>query len=231
MRVGHDLAAIHHGVLLRPLEMHRSGTSPYQYWHEEHVAPTFFGSAPGGPPTSSDARDSNVAMPHGWDDQDEAVVLPWQSYDSAAAAGAIVSNVLEMANWLTLNVNEGCYAGRQLLSQQTMRELHAAQNAYVNDAQFPFAVTDGAMRGAGEYRRIEASPTWTWRRRSASLRISLSCRRAGSGHRKDRTGSRAPAIGSGLKLSLHKAVAMCVLDRLLGVPAQDWSKEFMPGSR
>src|SRR5690606_4924670 len=78
--------------IFAPLKMTRSGTSVYDFWDARHVAPTFIGDAPAGKVTARDARDPNVAMPHTADRDGAPVVLPWRSYDNAAAAGSIVSS-------------------------------------------------------------------------------------------------------------------------------------------
>ena len=51
-------------------------------------------------------------MPHGWDEHGEVAVIPWQSYDNAAAAGAIVSNAADMGNWMTMHLSAGRFGER-----------------------------------------------------------------------------------------------------------------------
>jgi CubicO group peptidase (beta-lactamase class C family) len=116
--------------VLQPLEMSRSGTSAYDFWEPRYVAPTYFGSAAGGQPNLTDARDSNVALPHGLDRNGGVIVFPWQSFDSAAPAGAIVSSAADMAHWLILQLNEGRFEGRELLRKETLRALHTSQNLH-----------------------------------------------------------------------------------------------------
>jgi hypothetical protein len=59
---------------------------------------------------------------------DSVTVIPWQSYDNAASAGSIISNVAEMAQWLRLLLNEGRYGSRDLIKPGTFREMLRAQS-------------------------------------------------------------------------------------------------------
>ncbi|MFQ6113550.1 MAG: serine hydrolase [bacterium] len=68
----------------------------------------------------------NVATPH------EVVggkLLPieYDNVDNVAPAGAVNSNVVEMAQWMRLNLNQGVYNGKQILSQQIIREMQSVQ--------------------------------------------------------------------------------------------------------
>jgi CubicO group peptidase (beta-lactamase class C family) len=132
--------------LFAPLQMEHSGTSPYDFWDAQFVTPTFFGETPDGSvPSLDQARDGNVAMPHGWDAQGEVAVIPWQSYDNAAAAGAVVSNAADLGNWMAMHLDGGRFGGRQVVSEETLRELHAVQN--VRDAEPGYGYLPGDRPG------------------------------------------------------------------------------------
>ena len=113
--------------LLGPLEMRDSRTSPYDVWDSVHVAPTFLGSAPAGIPGIDDAPGRNVAMPHGMDRRGDRRVLSWQSYDNMQAAGSVVSNVVDMANWVRMQLDHGRFDGVAVLDSATVSEMHAPQ--------------------------------------------------------------------------------------------------------
>ena len=69
----------------------------------------------------------NVALPHA---RTEGQVQPvwWDSHeDIVAPAGSINSTVLDLAQWLRLQLGEGEYEGEQLLSSASAREMHTAQ--------------------------------------------------------------------------------------------------------
>jgi CubicO group peptidase (beta-lactamase class C family) len=208
--------------LLSPLEMNRSGTSPYEFWNAQFVAPTFLGSAPAREIDIAHARDANVALPHGCDEHGSVVSLPWQSYDNAAAAGSIVSSAADMANWLILHLNEGCFKGRQLLTKATLRELHAPQNPHAGTMQFPFeaSLTGYAMgwwrtRYRGHTHLVHSgtiigSPAYVALLPDPKMGVVVLS-----------NGSRLLPNG----VALHKAIALTVFDSLLGVPPRDWVQE------
>ena len=69
---------------------------------------------------------SNVATPHvalGGDLQP----IDYRNIDVVAPAGAINSNVMEMAQWMRLQLNEGSYEGDELLKPSTVREMHSPE--------------------------------------------------------------------------------------------------------
>ena len=130
--------------LLEPLEMQDTGTSPYDVWDSVHVAPTFLGSAPAGVPGIDDAPGRNVAMPHGVDRSGNRRVLSWQSYDNMQAAGSVVSNVVDMANWVRMHLDQGRFNGVAVLDSTTVSEMHASQVRTASTFVF-------ADPGAGSY--------------------------------------------------------------------------------
>jgi CubicO group peptidase (beta-lactamase class C family) len=128
--------------LLQPLGMGRSAGSPYRIWRSDDVAPVFLGTAPSGSVSHHQALRQNVAMPHGRDRRGTRRVLPWMSYDAMAAAGSVVSSVDDMARWLRMHLGGGAFDGIQVLSEQTVTELHAPQiptTTYFLFADEPYA--------------------------------------------------------------------------------------------
>ncbi|MGH7718384.1 MAG: serine hydrolase [Gemmatimonadaceae bacterium] len=69
---------------------------------------------------------SDVATPH---QRIEGSVRPiaWRNIDNVAPAGSINSNVLEMAQWLRLQLGRGSYRGTKLLTPGVVREMHTPQ--------------------------------------------------------------------------------------------------------
>jgi CubicO group peptidase (beta-lactamase class C family) len=65
----------------------------------------------------------NVATPHSEID-DTVRVVPWRNIDNIAPAGSINSNVVEMANWVRLQLNKGKFGGRQVISSAQIEEMH-----------------------------------------------------------------------------------------------------------
>ncbi len=53
--------------------------------------------------------------------------IAWRNLDNGAAAAGLNSNVLDMANWLRLQLNEGEFEGKRLVSQKNIREIQSPQ--------------------------------------------------------------------------------------------------------
>jgi CubicO group peptidase (beta-lactamase class C family) len=70
----------------------------------------------------------NLATPHG---RIDGVVTPiaWRNFDNVGGAGSIVSSVHDMAQWIRLQLGEGDFDGRRLLSDSVIREMRTAQTA------------------------------------------------------------------------------------------------------
>lgn len=210
--------------LLEPIEMHRTGSSPYKFWEAPYVSPTLFGTAPNRSCNVEQACDKNVAMPHGRDEKGAVSVLPWQSYDNAAAAGALVSSAADMANWLILHLNEGGFKGTQVLTRDTMRELHALQNVRSEQSTqklpFPEEVEGYALGWLrGRYRGriclthgggILGFPAYAAFIPDEKVGIVV----LSNGPRAARD-----------QLALNKAIGSWLFDRVLGEPAHDWIRE------
>lgn len=216
--------------LFEPLGMTRSGTSPYEFWDRRFVTPTFLGTAPAGRVSRRDARDSNVAMPHTLEDG-PARAIPWQSYDTLAAAGAVVSSAGDLAKWLVLHLGGGRFQGRTLLSPGTVAELHAPQNVR-DPSRFPFD------EGSGSY-----TLGWHRDRYRGELHLShgggilgfpafvfmLPRRRIGvvvlaNGRTPSTDDYAIPGFDH---YTFHKSIALWVFDRLLGAPPGDWRAHYL----
>jgi CubicO group peptidase (beta-lactamase class C family) len=66
-------------------------------------------------------------MPHHVGYGKEPMVIPYVNWDNIAPAGGINSSVKEMANWLIMNLNNGKYNEKQLLSEQRIWEMRSVQ--------------------------------------------------------------------------------------------------------
>jgi CubicO group peptidase (beta-lactamase class C family) len=215
--------------LFEPLRMRRTAASPYHFWDAKDVAPAIFGSAPAGVPGFDRARDSNVAMPHGWNERGEVETIAWQSYDNAAAAGSIVSSAADMANWMLLHVSEGKFDKQQLLKRHTLRELQSTQNWNTGIRLFPFL--DNPETYALGWRRAEhrgyahvshgggiiGFPAYVALLPQAGLGVVVLSN--GSQETREKVGMYKTALG--------KSIALWAFDRLLDAPVRDWSQEFL----
>jgi len=69
---------------------------------------------------------TDVAAPHDRIDGREQVIA-WRNIDNVGPAGAINSNVLDMAQWVRLQLGGGVYRGTRLLSAAAVQEMHTPQ--------------------------------------------------------------------------------------------------------
>lgn len=54
-------------------------------------------------------------------------VIAWKNIDNAGPAGSINSSVRDMAKWLALQMNDGVFQGKRLISSASMQEMHTPQ--------------------------------------------------------------------------------------------------------
>jgi CubicO group peptidase (beta-lactamase class C family) len=72
------------------------------------------------------ANSNDVAVPHSkFDDKVEPIA--WRNIDNIAPAGSINSNVVDMAQWVRLQLGGGKYQDKQLISSAAIKEMHASQ--------------------------------------------------------------------------------------------------------
>ena len=72
-------------------------------------------------------KDSNYAKPY-IEKNGNLVEVPFHpSQHLSAAAGAINSTAVEMANWLILNLNNGVFEGKQIISKESLKMIHSPQ--------------------------------------------------------------------------------------------------------
>lgn len=69
---------------------------------------------------------ANVATPH---EIVEGKLIPiaYDNVDNVAPAGAINSNVVDMSKWMRMNLNQGKFAGKQILPVPILREMQRIQ--------------------------------------------------------------------------------------------------------
>ena len=66
-------------------------------------------------------------MPHHIEGDKKPIVLDYMQWDNVAPAAAIISNVEDMSNWLIMQMNEGKYKEKQILSEDKLWEMHYPQ--------------------------------------------------------------------------------------------------------
>ena len=76
--------------------------------------------------TSKFTGDQNVATPHA-KIQGTIQTIPWRNIDNIAPAGSINSSVSEMAQWIRLQLSDGMFEGKKILSPEVLWEMHSPQ--------------------------------------------------------------------------------------------------------
>ena len=71
-------------------------------------------------------KSSNFAMPHALRNG-KVEVIPWRNIDNAGPAGSINSSVRDMAKWIALQLNDGSFDGKHLISTKNLEEMHRPQ--------------------------------------------------------------------------------------------------------
>ncbi len=77
----------------------------------------------------------DLALPYG-EKEDKVLELPFRDIDAMGPAGSINSNVVDMAQWLLLNLNKGKMGDKQVISEASLAEIHSPQ----------MVIRDGAFR-------------------------------------------------------------------------------------
>lgn len=71
---------------------------------------------------------TNKVTPHFRDiETGKTIPIAWRNLDAGAPAAGINSNVLEMANWLRLQLGKGKFAGNQIISERSLAMMHTPQ--------------------------------------------------------------------------------------------------------
>jgi CubicO group peptidase (beta-lactamase class C family) len=68
----------------------------------------------------------NVATPHAKIDN-KVGVIPWRDIDNIAPAGSINSNVIDVAQWIRLQLGQGTFDGKKIFGPAAAREMHMGQ--------------------------------------------------------------------------------------------------------
>jgi CubicO group peptidase (beta-lactamase class C family) len=166
------------------------------------------------------ARD-NVAESHLRVDG-RVTAVPRRDYDNIGGAGAVFSSVWEMAQWLRLHLNNGEHDGRQLLSPAIIAEMHAPQVVMRSDTvtRRMFPATHFQAYGLGwrmhDYhgrKVVHHSGSINWTRTHVAFVPDAAIG--------------IVAIANLSTSNLQQALVYRVLDELLGLPARDWSAEYL----
>ena len=160
----------------------------------------------------------NVAAPHASDNGKVQRIQPYCP-DIIAPAGAIHSNVLDMAQWLTMHLEGGRSDGRQILSNARIEEMHTAPRRAEREAPAEPNVPRAPMSNYGlgwffndhaDRRVIEHSGVQTgfvsWVAMMPEERLGL------------------VVLANHHQTGLNSALRSWIFDACLGRPQRDWSE-------
>jgi len=68
----------------------------------------------------------DFALPY-MEKDDNVIEIPFRNIDTVGPAGSINSNVTDMADWLLLNLNKGKFGEKQIISEESLKEIHSPQ--------------------------------------------------------------------------------------------------------
>lgn len=78
----------------------------------------------------------NVSMPHAENDG-KVETIPWRLIDNIAPAGSINSNVVDMAQWVRLQLAQGTVEGKKIFSTTASKEMQTPQTIIRLEGQYP----------------------------------------------------------------------------------------------
>ncbi len=68
----------------------------------------------------------DFALPY-MEKEDKVIEIPFRNIDTVGPAGSINSNVIDMTDWLLLNLEKGKFGEKQIISEESLREIHSPQ--------------------------------------------------------------------------------------------------------
>jgi CubicO group peptidase (beta-lactamase class C family) len=84
---------------------------------------------------------NNLATPHG-KIEEKVVAIPWRNIDNIAPAGSINSNIAEMTAWVRLQLADGEFAGKRLLSSGAIKEMQKSHTIVPYDPPWSLLFPD-----------------------------------------------------------------------------------------
>lgn len=78
---------------------------------------------------------NDVSSPHS-KINDKVQVIPWRNIDNIAPAGSINSNVVDMAQWVRLQLGQGTFQNQKLFTPAVAKEMHASQTIIRNEPPY-----------------------------------------------------------------------------------------------
>jgi CubicO group peptidase (beta-lactamase class C family) len=108
-----------------------------QPWHEFMRKRLFDPLGMGGAVfTRADALKADHAAPHRRNADDKVEAIPWYDDDKQIrASGSIKAGVRDLSKWMRLQLNDGVFEGKRIVSKSALAETHAPQVVVPPDAE------------------------------------------------------------------------------------------------
>lgn len=167
------------------------------------------------------ATRENVAGSH-TRSEGEVIAVPHRDYDALGPAGSVFSSVSDMARWIRLHLGHGEFGGTRLLDSATVAEMHSPQTV------IPVDSVDRRLFPSTHFRAYGLG----WRMQNYHGRKIV--QHTGSVNYMRTQVGMIPEEGIGFvaftnlsSSELQSALMYRVFDALLGIPATDWSAEYL----
>src|SRR5439155_8953677 len=147
-------------------------------------------------------------------------VIPWRNIDNIGPAGSINSNVVDMAQWLRLQLGEGTYNKQRLLSSGAIKEMHMPQTVMRLEGSAAKLYPDSHFMAYGlgwmlqDYRGQKVVQHGGGIDGMISLVAMIPEKKLGVVLLTNMEGQQLPT-----------ALAFRIFDAYLGAPSRDWSAE------
>ena len=167
---------------------------------------------------------TNVATPHG-PTYGAPRPFPWYSWDGAAAAAGIISSASDMAKWMGLQLGRGTSGGRTIFSDAASRQMWTPHISFTVDRASAERIPSTHFRGYGL--------GWSL----SDYRGRLVVEHGGAYDGMYSQVVLVPEEQLGLVVltnsmtSIGSALKYVVVDRYLGAPERDWSREMLERSK
>jgi CubicO group peptidase (beta-lactamase class C family) len=167
---------------------------------------------------------TNVATPHGPASGDLRT-FPWQGWDSAAAAGGLISTVRDLSRWMLLQLSRGSLDGRTYFSDTASRAMWTPHVSFTIDKAAAERTPSTHFRGYGL--------GWTLRDYAGRLVADH-----GGGY--DGMFSKLALVPdeqlgvvvlTNSMTGIADALVSRTIDTFLGLPDRDWSREGLERAR
>lgn len=168
---------------------------------------------------------NNVASPHSKLNE-KVQVIPWRNIDNIAPAGSINSNVVDMAQWVRLQLGQGTFQNQKIFTPAAAKEMHASQTVIRFEPPYSLWYPEAHFLNYGlgwflsDYRGrkvVEHGGAIDGMRAQVALMPEEKLGLVVLGN-----------MGGSL---LPVALMYRIFDTMLGAPQRDWSAEFLKTTR